>query len=112
MAQDASPPRGAAVSDIDPYSPENILTPRAWHARVRELGPLVTGLIIIMRSGVAIAAEVGLMRLRSGMHASLWQDLQHENEVVVPRVLGSAISAAALVSCFQFWFIFMQRNFA
>ncbi len=41
MAQDASPPRGAAVSDIDPYSVENILNPRAWHAEVRGLGPLV-----------------------------------------------------------------------
>ena len=69
---------------------------------VRELGPLVTALVIIVRSGVAIAAEVALMRLRSGISDSHWSDLTHEEEVVLPRVLGAAVSAAALVSCFQF----------
>jgi phospholipid/cholesterol/gamma-HCH transport system permease protein len=69
---------------------------------IRELGPLVTALIIIVRSSVAIAAEVGLMRLRSGIHDSHWVDITHEEEVVLPRVLGAAISSAALVSCFQF----------
>jgi len=69
---------------------------------IRELGPLVTALIIIVRSSVAIAAEVALMRLRSGIHDSHWRDIEHEEEVVLPRVLGAAVSAAALVSCFQF----------
>ena len=69
---------------------------------IRELGPLITALIIIVRSSVAIAAEVALMRLRSGIAASHWRDIEHEEEVVLPRVLGAALSAAALVSCFQF----------
>lgn len=69
---------------------------------LRELGPLITALILIVRSGVAIAAEVALMRLRSGIHDSHWRDLDDEEDVVLPRVLGAAISAAALVSVFQF----------
>lgn len=69
---------------------------------LRELGPLVTALILIVRSGVAIAAEVALMQMRSGIHDSHWQDLAHEEDLVLPRVLGSAISAGALVSVFQF----------
>jgi phospholipid/cholesterol/gamma-HCH transport system permease protein len=69
---------------------------------IRELGPLVTALIIIVRSSVAIAAEVALMGLRGGILDSHWRDIQHEEEVVLPRVLGAAVSAAALVSCFQF----------
>ena len=69
---------------------------------IRELGPLVTALILIVRSSVAIAAEVALMRLRGGILDSHWRDIQHEEEVVLPRVLGAAVSAAALVSCFQF----------
>jgi phospholipid/cholesterol/gamma-HCH transport system permease protein len=69
---------------------------------IRELGPLVTALILIVRSSVAIAAEVGLMRLRSGIHDSHWRDIEHEEEVVLPRLLGASLSAAALVSCFQF----------
>lgn len=69
---------------------------------IRELGPLVTALIIIVRSGVAIAAEVALMSLREGIHDSHWSELTYEEEVVLPRLLGAAISAAALVTFFQF----------
>ncbi len=69
---------------------------------VRELGPLITALIILVRSGVAIAAEVALMNLRSGIRDSHWRDLDEEDDIVLPRVLGAAISGAALVSCFQF----------
>ena len=69
---------------------------------VRELGPLVTALIVIVRSSVAIAAEVGLMRLRSSIDPELLKGAADEEEVVLPRVLGVAIAAALLVSCFQF----------
>jgi cytochrome P450 len=41
MAQDAAPPRGAPVSDIDPFTPEHILAPYAWHHTLREAGPMV-----------------------------------------------------------------------
>jgi phospholipid/cholesterol/gamma-HCH transport system permease protein len=80
---------------------DTVLKAVVWGG-IRELGPLVTALIVIVRSSVAIAAEVALMGLRSGIHDSHWRDLTHEEEVVLPRVLGAAISAAALVSCFQF----------
>lgn len=69
---------------------------------VREIGPLVTALIIVVRSGVAIAAEVALIRLRGGIRDSHWNDITHEEEVVLPRVVGAAVSSAALVTCFQF----------
>jgi phospholipid/cholesterol/gamma-HCH transport system permease protein len=68
---------------------------------IRELGPLVTALIIIVRSSVAIAAEVALMRLRPGISDALWKDAVHEQEVVLPRLLGVAIAAVLLVAYFQ-----------
>jgi phospholipid/cholesterol/gamma-HCH transport system permease protein len=80
---------------------DTVLKTVVWGG-LRELGPLLTALILIVRSGVAIAAEVALMRLRGAIHDSYWQDLDQEDEVVLPRVLGAALSAAALVSCFQF----------
>lgn len=69
---------------------------------IRELGPLMTALVIVARSSVAIAAEIALMRLREGVSDALWQDAAHEEEVVIPRVLGLAIASAVLVSYFQF----------
>ena len=69
---------------------------------LRELGPLVTALLIVVRSSVAIAAEVALMRLREGISDALWKDAVHEQEVVLPRVVGVAIAAMLLVAFFQF----------
>lgn len=80
---------------------DTVLKAVVWGG-IRELGPLVTAAIIVARSGVAIAAEVALMRLRGGIHDTFWQDITHEKEVVVPRLIGAAVSSAALVSCFQF----------
>jgi phospholipid/cholesterol/gamma-HCH transport system permease protein len=69
---------------------------------IRELGPLLTAFIVIVRSSVAIAAEVALLRLRPDISAALWAEGDHEDEVVLPRVLGVAIGAALLEMCFQF----------
>ena len=66
-----------------------------------ELGPLLTAFIVIVRSSVAIAAEVALMGLRSNLQQGVWQDAVHEDEVVLPRVLGVAVGAMLLVMCFQ-----------
>ncbi len=68
---------------------------------IRELAPLVTALLLIVRSGVAMAAEIALMHLRSGMTADQWADATHEEEVVLPRVLGLAGSGLLLVAYFQ-----------
>lgn len=80
---------------------ETVIKVVVWGA-MRELGPLVPALIIVVRSSVAIAAEVGLMKLKSGIDARYWNDITHEEEVVLPRVLGAAVSGAVLVSLFQF----------
>lgn len=69
---------------------------------LRELGPLVTALIVIVRSSVAMAAEVALMQLRGELSAQLRSGATHEDEVVLPRVLGAAIGSTLLVACFEF----------
>lgn len=80
---------------------DTVLKAVVWGG-IRELGPLVTALIIVVRSAVAIAAEVALIQLRGGIHDSHWNDITHEDEVVLPRLIGVAVSSAALVTCFQF----------
>lgn len=68
---------------------------------IRELAPLAAAMIIVARSSVAIGAELALMRLQSGIHASLWQDAVFEEHPVLPRVLGLALSGTMLVAYFQ-----------
>jgi phospholipid/cholesterol/gamma-HCH transport system permease protein len=79
---------------------EVVLKNLVWGG-IRELAPLATALVLVVRSGVAIAAEIALMHLRGGMSEALWLDAAHEDEVVIPRVLGLAVSAALLVAYFQ-----------
>ena len=69
---------------------------------IRELGPLVTAFIVIVRSSVAIAAEVALMELRGELSEAMRADATHEDEVVLPRVLGGVVGAGLLVVCFEF----------
>ncbi len=89
-----------ALSLLGPDN-EVVLKAVVWGG-ICELGPLVTALIIIVRSSVSIAAEVALMRLRSGISDALWCDAAHEEEVVLPRVVGVAVASAMLVAFFQF----------
>jgi cytochrome P450 len=41
MHDTAAPPSGAAISDLDIFTPENIKNPLGWHAELREPAPLV-----------------------------------------------------------------------
>jgi phospholipid/cholesterol/gamma-HCH transport system permease protein len=69
---------------------------------IRELGPIIAALIIVARSSPAIASEDALMRLRHGISSEVWKDAVQEDEVVLPRVAGVAISTLLLVICFEY----------
>lgn len=63
---------------------------------VRELGPLLTNFVVIGRSGTAIATELGSMRVNGEIRVLDAQGLDPFQYLVVPRVLGMAISVFCL----------------
>jgi phospholipid/cholesterol/gamma-HCH transport system permease protein len=68
---------------------------------VGELGPLLAAMIIVARSGVAIATELALMRAR-GEAASLERmRISTLDYLVVPRVAALTVSVAVLTIYFQ-----------
>jgi phospholipid/cholesterol/gamma-HCH transport system permease protein len=67
---------------------------------VRELGPLLTSLIIIARSGTAIASEVGSMQVNKEIDALRVLSIEPLSYVVFPRLLGGIIS----LICLAFYF--------
>ena len=75
----------------------NILT---WTI-VRELGPLVTAIIIISRSSAAIASELALMRIHGEIQSISFMGIPSNNYLLVPRIFGVALSVAALNIYFQ-----------
>ena len=67
---------------------------------VRELGPLMTALIVIARSGTAVSSEIGNMRANREMEVLESVGINPLSYIVFPRVLGGVIS----VLCLAFYF--------
>jgi phospholipid/cholesterol/gamma-HCH transport system permease protein len=63
---------------------------------VRELGPLLTGFIVIGRSGTAITAEIGNMVVSHEIEALESMGVDPIRYIVIPRVLGVTISLVVL----------------
>jgi len=63
---------------------------------LRELGVLLTAIIVAGRSGSAFAAEIGAMRLNEEIDALKAIGVNHYEALVVPRVLGLVIALPLL----------------
>lgn len=67
---------------------------------VRELGPLLVNFVVIGRSGTAIATELGNMNVFGEVRVLDAQGLDPFTYLVLPRVLGVAISVFCLTVIF------------
>ncbi len=67
---------------------------------VREVGPLLTNFIVIGRSGTAIAAEMASMRAAREIEVLDAQGLDPFTYLLMPRVLGVAVSVFLLTMVF------------
>lgn len=70
-------------------------------AVIRELGPLLTALIVVSRSGTAIAAEMATNRVMGEITALEAMGIDPFIYLVLPRVLGAIISVACLMVVFD-----------
>jgi phospholipid/cholesterol/gamma-HCH transport system permease protein len=70
---------------------------------VRELGPLITALIVIARSGTAVASELGNMKVNRETEALESMGINPLSYIVFPRIVGGIVS----VVCLAFYFILM-----
>ncbi len=68
---------------------------------VRELGPLLTAIVVLGRSGTAIAAELATSTVLGETDAMEAMGIDPLQYLVFPRVLGGAISVALLVVFFN-----------
>lgn len=72
----------------------------AW-VIVWEVGPLFAAIIIIARSGSAIAVELALMKIDGEISSLERMGVSPLHFLVVPRIIGVAISVVALTAYFQ-----------
>jgi phospholipid/cholesterol/gamma-HCH transport system permease protein len=64
---------------------------------VRELGPLLAAILVAGRSGSAITAQLGVMRVTEELDAMLVMGMPHGFRLILPKVLALAISMPLLV---------------
>lgn len=68
---------------------------------LREVAPLLTALIVIARSGTAVASEIGSMRVHHEIDALEVMGIDPLSFIVFPRLVGGILS----VVCLAFYFV-------
>jgi phospholipid/cholesterol/gamma-HCH transport system permease protein len=66
----------------------------------RELGPLLINLVVIVRSGSAMTTELGVLKISGEVRALEGQGSDPFLHLVMPRVLGVAVSTFCLTMVF------------
>lgn len=77
-----------------------LLGPLLVMAVMREIGPVLVNFVVIGRSGTAVAAEMAAMRINGEVDVLDSQGVDPFLYLVVPRVLGMAISVFCLAVVF------------
>nr|WP_253700047.1 ABC transporter permease [Cupriavidus pauculus] len=67
-------------------------------AVIRELGPVLAAILIAGRSGSAITAQIGVMRVTEELDAMSVMGISHGYRLIMPRVIALAISMPLLVA--------------
>jgi phospholipid/cholesterol/gamma-HCH transport system permease protein len=68
---------------------------------IRELGPLVTAIIVVGRSGTAITTELGYMRVGREIEALELMGIRVMRFIVMPRMVGMILSMICLTLYFD-----------
>lgn len=90
-----------SVSNLQFFGGSNWLGQVLVVILVRELGPLLTALVVIARSGTAVASEIGNMRANREIDALEVMGINPLSYILFPRLVGGVISLV----CLSFFFI-------
>ncbi len=89
------------VEVLNRYGAEESLGILVALSLVRELGPVVAGLLFASRAGSAVTAEIGLMKATDQLSAMEMMAVDPLARVVAPRFLGGIISMPLLAALFS-----------
>ena len=65
---------------------------RSYYALIRELGPVLSAIMIAARAGSAMAAEIGVMRISEQIDVLETMDINPVRFTFSPRLSASIIS--------------------
>lgn len=90
-----------AFSQLSGLGAENYIGVLMALIILRELGPLLTAILVIGRSSTAIAAELGAMQLNGEVDALVAHGINPYQYLLLPRWLGVLVALFALVVFFD-----------
>jgi phospholipid/cholesterol/gamma-HCH transport system permease protein len=80
-----------SYSGFKRFGAEEFIGPVVGLSMTRELGPVLTGLMVTGRSGSAMTAEIGTMRITEQIDALQTLRINRYQYLMVPRILASTI---------------------
>lgn len=80
----------------------NLVGPTVALGITRELGPVLTGLIVSARAGGAMAARLGTMRVSEQIDALEVMGVNAKQYLITPRILAATLSMPLLCAVFDF----------
>jgi phospholipid/cholesterol/gamma-HCH transport system permease protein len=83
------------------FGAEGLLGAAVALSLIRELGPVLTAIMIIARAGSSMAAEIGIMRISEQIDALDTMDINPLRFLVSPRMAASLISFPLLTAIFD-----------
>jgi phospholipid/cholesterol/gamma-HCH transport system permease protein len=83
------------------YGVESYLSQVLAQLVIRELGPLMVGMLVISRSGTAMATEMASRKLSGELDALSANGVDLVQYLLLPRILGGIVSVFSLVIVFD-----------
>ncbi len=80
----------------------NLVGPTVGMGITRELGPVLTGLLVAARAGGAMAARLGTMRVSEQIDAMEVMGVDPRQYLVAPRILAAVLTVPLLCAIFDF----------
>jgi phospholipid/cholesterol/gamma-HCH transport system permease protein len=86
---------------LNRFGSSALLGPMVALALIRELGPVLSALMVTGRAGSAMTAEIGIMRISEQVDALKLMGLNPFRYLVVPKLLAGIISLPLLTAIFD-----------
>ena len=83
------------------FGSEGLLGPAVALSLIRELGPVLTALMVTGRAGSALTAEIGIMRIGDQIDSLETMGIDPIRYLVSPRLVGALVSVPLLTAIFD-----------
>jgi phospholipid/cholesterol/gamma-HCH transport system permease protein len=83
------------------YGSEGALGSAVALSLIREMGPVLTGIMVSARAGSAVTAEIGIMRITEQLDALDTMAVNPRQYVVMPKLLAGLVAVPLLTAIFD-----------